>query len=235
MKDVPTKTNSVSLYQDSDYNDVFQDVFNGVRAADITLLSGDLDQFAKAASAFCSSADFFVDNGSTTAYVLSPLGDFPAPGAYVNGMRVRFVPTATNSGSPTVSVGALPGKKVHRSAGSTGTENPGPIQAGKPMELWYNLSIDAWIQFPVNEVKRMLSGTIAGVDATVGSSGSQSFPGSFRLGGQPIVMVQSNGSETTILPIEVELTIVTAEEFFWEVTLGDPGETFRLAWVAIGY
>lgn len=83
---------------------------NGFKAENNSLITGsgqvldtgDSQQTHKAVAVFAAGGDFYTDTGAVNASVLSPVGAKTVPPGVFQGMRIRFVPAATNTGVSTV-------------------------------------------------------------------------------------------------------------------------------------
>ena len=74
--------------------------------------SGSVVQLATAMAVYAQAGDFYSDSGAANAYVLTATSSKEAPDAYVDGMRVRFKVSASNTGASTVNVNGIGVKDI---------------------------------------------------------------------------------------------------------------------------
>jgi len=135
MKDIPIKINGNAVAAD-EYNPLTQELKNVVEDTGQTLNEADNFQVSKSSSVYATSGDFFVDSGTLNTYVVSAQGTMKSPTDYVDGLRIRFNPTNTNTGVATINVGSLGVKtiKTYSNHALIG----GEIQKGLNTELEYD-------------------------------------------------------------------------------------------------
>ena len=100
----------------------------------MTPAAGTLDQIGKAISLAVGAFDFFNCTGAANTYTAS-IASRPGPAILSNGMRVRFVPSVTNTGASTVNVNGLGVKNIKRPDGSA--LQAGDISTTRMIELYY--------------------------------------------------------------------------------------------------
>lgn len=100
----------------------------------MTPSGGDLAQIGKAISAAVSSFDFYSCSGAANTYTSNPIAR-PAPAVLTNGMRVRCIPSANNTGASTINVASLGVKNIKRPDGTA--LQAGDISTSRMLELVY--------------------------------------------------------------------------------------------------
>ncbi len=104
MQEISTKVTGGQLTA-AQWNEVPKESENVSTAFGASLSSGNLNQLGQAIVDYVASGNFYLDTGSATAYVLTPITGRQGPTGYFNGMEVRFRATNANSGAaPTVDV-----------------------------------------------------------------------------------------------------------------------------------
>lgn len=137
MQDLTGKITGSSLTA-SEWNQLPQEVQNIIVATAQTLTNSDLNQLGKAAATIAATGDFYSSSGPADAYVLSVIGALQAPPFYFNGMRVRFIPNAANTGGGvTVNVAGLGIRTVVRED-AAGFSSDTEFQVGVMVELRYD-------------------------------------------------------------------------------------------------
>ena len=126
-----------------EWNEVPSEIQNVIEDANITLSPLDLFQLSKAISVYASGGDFYTDSGSVNSYVLTTVGGKQHPPSYFNGMKIRFIPSLSNTGPATVNVGALGIKDLVRANGTPLVGND--MQAGVPNSFQYNTASGKFI------------------------------------------------------------------------------------------
>lgn len=106
MEDLNDKMTGGEVSAD-EFNQVPSEIQNAIESAGITLSSGDLEQFVKAVAHYAANSTFYTDSGSSTAYVLTPIGTNFSPPAYVDGLKVEFEIGNTNTDTATIDVDGL--------------------------------------------------------------------------------------------------------------------------------
>lgn len=134
------KVDGVDTYTANDCNQVTTEMETAISDTGQTPNNGDLTQLSKTIANYSMSGDYFNDSSVTNnLYTLSTLGSKRAPTALVDGMRVRFMPHASNTASASVTVSGLTNKLVRYQGLTLG---PGLIVAGQLTELRYDLAND---------------------------------------------------------------------------------------------
>lgn len=142
MEDIPTKNPGDKLTS-GEFNSPNDEQKNVVTNSGQALNAGDSGQFTKAAANYTGSADYFLDSGIADAYVINAISPKLAPTAYADGLRVRFIPTNTNTGASTVNLNSL-GAQAIKKYGRTVDVEPGDLTAGRVVELAFNQSDDVF-------------------------------------------------------------------------------------------
>ena len=126
----------------------------------------DETQLSKAISDFVAAADYYTDSGTPTAYVLTSIGSLVSPHTFFDGMRVRFLPTNTNTGSATINVSGLGPVSIVQDG------NPvpaGTLTAGRHVELWYSAD-NNWFDIVLTEGVASFTDVIVTGSATIGGN-----------------------------------------------------------------
>ena len=98
-----------------EWNEVPREIENVITADGIVLSGGDLNQLGKGISNYVANNTFYSDSGAVDASVLTVIGSKQGPTVYLNGMSIRFIAVATNTGTTTVNVNGLGIKPLRRS------------------------------------------------------------------------------------------------------------------------
>ena len=131
--------------EDEDLNGFKNENNNLITGSGQSLSTADNQQTQKAVAAYAAGGDFYTDSGAADAYVLSPVGAKLAPEDYFEGMRVRFVPSNTNTGPSTINVATLGVLDIHLEGG-TADPAAGQIIAGREMTVIYRTSPGAHLE-----------------------------------------------------------------------------------------
>jgi hypothetical protein len=126
---------------------------NTITDAGGTLIESDSLQFRQALNSYASIANFYIDTGTATEYVLNPQGAFKTPidaPTTWNGMLIRFRPTNNNTGVATLRLAGLNGGLPFNILREDGTT----IQAGdfsitRDAILRYNSTASAFMLLTV--------------------------------------------------------------------------------------
>lgn len=166
MPNIPDKTDSQGQFLTAvELNPFKNSLQNAITDAGGTLIASDSLQFRQALNSYTSIANFYIDTGTATEYVLNPQGAFKAPidaSTTWNGMLIRFRPTHNNLGVVTLRLAGLNGGLPFNTLREDGTA----IQAGdflitKDAILRYNSTADAFMLLTVPV--RNASQTVAGI------------------------------------------------------------------------
>lgn len=113
MPNIPDKTDSQGQFLTAvELNPFKNSLQNAITDAGGTLIASDSLQFRQALNSYTSIANFYIDTGTATEYVLNPQGAFKAPidaSTTWNGMLIRFRPTHNNLGVVTLRLAGLNG------------------------------------------------------------------------------------------------------------------------------
>jgi len=137
MQDIATKADGVSTLTSAEFNQIPLEMENSISDTGQTLTNSDLNQMSKAMSTYAAGGDFYTDSGIADAYVLSLIGSKQSPTAYFVGMRVRFLPSATNTSASTIDVNSLGSKDIKKSDGSSDPA-AGEITLDREVTLTYD-------------------------------------------------------------------------------------------------
>lgn len=107
MQDLNDKINNGGATADGqltagEWNQIPTEVQNAIESAGITLSGADLQQLIKAISAYSLVGEFYTGGGVADAYTAVVVSPRIAPPALINGMKVRFIPVADNTGASTL-------------------------------------------------------------------------------------------------------------------------------------
>jgi len=169
MPNIPDKTDNTGQYLSATELNPFKNSVQGVITdAGGTLIESDSLQFRQALNSYASIANFYIDTGTATEYVLNPQGAFKTPidaPTTWNGMLIRFRPTNNNTGVTTLRLAGLNGGLPFNTLREDGTT----IQAGdflitKDAILRYNSTAGAFMLLTVPV--RNASQTVAGIIKT---------------------------------------------------------------------
>lgn len=108
----PPKVDGISQMTGAQHTPFLQQVESVITDAGGTLIESDSLQFRQALNSYASIANFYIDTGTATEYVLNPQGAFKAPidaSTTWNGMLIRFRPTNNNTGVATLRLAGLNG------------------------------------------------------------------------------------------------------------------------------
>lgn len=128
MEDLTGKTNVGSppdtQLAHTEWNPFAQEFKNLIETdAGLTMSVADARQLAKAIVQVSSAFGFFTGGGTGNAQTLTVIGGRPGPTAYVAGLRVRWLPSAGNTGPTTVNVNSIGVVALLREDGT-------PLQSG---------------------------------------------------------------------------------------------------------
>jgi hypothetical protein len=137
MQDLNDKVTGNSLTA-AEWNQVPSEIQNVIEDTGQTLAGGDLNQLGKGIAQYAGNGDFYTDSGAADAYVLSVIGSKQASTAYVDGMRVRFIPGNANTGASTVNVAGLGVKDIRDEADTALTG--GELTTGAEVILSYSVA-----------------------------------------------------------------------------------------------
>lgn len=124
----------------------FKEMENAVSTSGITLDAqagpdSDLNMLAQAMARYASLGITGTAGGTANALTVAAIGSAVVPKAYFEGMLVKTVPGATNTGAATANVFSLGSKKVLRYDGTPA--QPGDLQNGVPTFWRYSASADS--------------------------------------------------------------------------------------------
>lgn len=187
MRQIPTKIDGQSVLPAAEVNSLTNEVMNAVTGSGQTLSTTDNTQLGKALTWGAQLGNFYTDSGTANTCTLA--NTQYAPTAYVEGMFVRFIKSATNSGAVTINVSAIGAVNLLSSSGSTLLSNHLPL--GAVVEARYSQALGAFVlNSPTS-----LGGT------TVATIGAASAGGNLTLAQMnTIINVTVSASTTLVLP-----------------------------------
>lgn len=165
MPNIPDKTDNTGQYLSATELNPFKNSVQGVITdAGGTLIESDSLQFRQALNSYASIANFYIDTGTATEYVLNPQGAFKAPidaSTTWNGMLIRFRPTNNNTGIATLRLAGLNGGLPFNILREDGTT----IQAGdfsitSDAILRYDSTASAFLLLKVPNASQTVAGII---------------------------------------------------------------------------
>ncbi len=124
----------------AEWNQVPSELQNVITQTGQALTAADLNQLGKGIAQYVSNGDFYTDSGAANAYVLTQIGSKQASTAYVDGMRIRFLPGNVNTSASTVNVATLGVKSIVNFNGNAMTG--GELPAGEPARAFFDLAND---------------------------------------------------------------------------------------------
>jgi len=142
MRNIAHKFTGDDLTAD-EFNDIPEEEENLITSSGQTLTAGDLYQIAKAVSTYAAVGDFYGDAGSGNNYILTAVSPLQAPIQYLDGFRVRFRISHTNTGAATVNVNSLGVKAIVKADGISSL-GPGDLPQGEHGELIFHTDIDSF-------------------------------------------------------------------------------------------
>ena len=93
---------------------------NLVTSSGQTVSTSDDEQVSKAVTNYALCADFFTDASIVSdVIILNVNGTFEKPVAYIDGMKVSFIPLYSNTGAATANVNGLGAKSIYLDANSS--------------------------------------------------------------------------------------------------------------------
>lgn len=143
MQDLNDKVTGNTLPA-TEWNEVPTELQNIIEDTGQTLSGVDLDQLGKGIASYVASGDFYIDSGTANSYVLSGVGSKQVPPAYVNGMKIRFLPANSNTGASTVNVATLGVKNLRRVDGTALQAND--LQATVPVSFQYDTASGTFLK-----------------------------------------------------------------------------------------
>lgn len=137
MLPVATKVDGDTLSAEEYSKGLNDELQNFVKSSQQTLTGADLFQTAKAVADYAAAGDYYTDLGSANNYVLSVVGvDKQSPHQYIDGMRVRFKASNSNTGASTVNINGLGDININDE--NNIPLNKGAIVQGNEYTLIYN-------------------------------------------------------------------------------------------------
>lgn len=151
MPNIPDKVDNAGqfLFAQTEWNPFKNSLQNTITDAGGTLVGNDEIQFRQAINSYASIANFYIDSGTATQYVLNPQGSFKAPvdaPTTWTGMLIRFRPTNTNTGVATLKLAGLNGGLAFNIVREDGTAiQAGDLSTTRDAILRYSQSLGAFI------------------------------------------------------------------------------------------
>lgn len=223
MKFIPIKNLGDFGYPDEFDKDMIEELQNSVETSGVTLSDNNYNQLSESTSNYVACGDFYIDNGIANKYVLNPSGSFVYPKQYINGMRVRFYITNTNTGASTIEIkpdGIMSlGIKSIKKNGGTQELDAGDLIINTYAELYFLESKDCFVFLYINS-QHNINGNIAQIIFNNKGSDAIYVSGAvFRLNPATYYLqygysgTEIQALETSIIPIYndsvIELTLET--------------------------
>ena len=140
---VDNTAGSTGLLTAGEFNQAATEQENTITASGQTLTPLDLQQQSRSLSIHAAGADYYVDSGTANNYDLSISHDFVSPESFLDGMRIRFIPSNSNTGASSVVVGAAGQFDVVNSDGDDIQADE--IQAGSMTVIEYSDALNGFI------------------------------------------------------------------------------------------
>jgi hypothetical protein len=121
----------------AEWNQLAQEIVNFLTFSAITSSGADLNQIAKTACHLAATSDFYNAGGTANAITLAILGR-PGAASYSTGLRVRWLPGASNTGAATINVNSLGVKDLKRPDGTVLQAND--VLTGRVAEAYYDVA-----------------------------------------------------------------------------------------------
>ena len=117
MRDIANKADNVDTLSGDEFNSYMKELENGVTKSGITLdpaagADTSFEMLAQAITRASQGGQTYQDSGVANAYVLTAVGTYKQPSAYIDGMTVMFQVGNLNAGASTVNVSSLGVKDI---------------------------------------------------------------------------------------------------------------------------
>ena len=142
MKKIPTMIDGQTSLMADDFNQIPSELENAIIASGLSLDGGDLNQLGKVFTKSSCGYDFYEDTGIPNAIILNAFGKQPLV-EYVNGLKIRFNTSNTNTGSTTVNIDGLGAKRIIDTFNNSLT--PNTIVTNNYYEIVFNSSSDNFV------------------------------------------------------------------------------------------
>ena len=162
----PPKIDGISQMTGAQHTAFLQQVESVITDAGGTLIESDSLQFRQAINSYASIANFYIDTGTATEYVLNTQGSFKEPidtPSTWNGMLIRFRPTNNNIGVATLKLAGLNGGLPFNILREDGTAiQANDFSTDRDAILRYNLTASAFLLLtvPVPNASETVAGKI---------------------------------------------------------------------------
>lgn len=123
MQDIATKVEGSQLTA-AEFNQIPSELENLITSSGQTLSKDNVNQAATAVAIYAGLGDFYSTSGTADAIILSPVGNMKAPLRYYNGLRVRFIASANNTGIVNIAIQSLSSVSLLNNKGE-------PLNAGE--------------------------------------------------------------------------------------------------------
>lgn len=126
----------------NDLNGFNLELKNAIEDSEQTHSASDREQLSKALTMFAAMGNYMGDSGSANTYVLSAVDNKKAPTSLVNGLRILFKPSNTNTGASTIKIGSLDAKSLYDELGNE--LGNGRLVSGYYYEVVYESASDSF-------------------------------------------------------------------------------------------
>jgi hypothetical protein len=145
MQNIDTMIDDITALPAAQFNQPMTELENLIQASQQVLSASDLGQVSKSVSAHSAGADYYADlNIDNNDIELATIRGFVTPHELFVGMKIRFVPSASNDNtSVTVKLGSLPVTPVNfgkLADAGTPSVKVGTIKAGLMMNAEYSVT-----------------------------------------------------------------------------------------------
>lgn len=134
MQDIATKVEGSQLTAE-EFNQIPSEIENVITSTGQSLTNADVRQLVKAISIYTGKGDFYNTSGTANNIILNPIDNMQTPIAYNDGLRVRFIASATNTNSVTINILGLASCELLNAAGSSLA--PGELVINKEYSATY--------------------------------------------------------------------------------------------------
>lgn len=171
----PPKIDGISQMTGAQHTAFLQQVESVITDAGGTLIETDSLQFRQAINSYASIANFYIDTGTATEYVLNPQGSFKSPidaPSTWNGMLIRFRPTNNNIGVATLRLAGLNGGLPFNILRENGTAiQANDLSTDREAILRYDLTASAFLLSTVPNASETVAGIIKTATTTQMTNG----------------------------------------------------------------
>ena len=144
MENIPVKVPGDTHFS-TEFNSYVGEDKNLCLDVNITLDSADSHQLGQVNATYASCGDYYIDSGVVNALnLVSAQYNFQTPQQYYDGMRVRCLPAATNTGAAFINVASLGNIAIKLPDGVSDPDS-GDIVQGVMTDFYYSFSLGVMI------------------------------------------------------------------------------------------